>query len=113
MTRYMIAAVAAALLASQAEAQIIVNTGGFGTPAGVYSPFGSMLNTSGYYTSGYTPYYNSGYTPYYSSSYYSGYSPSYSGYNYGTRYYNSGSYANYGNYGNYGRSMYRGRGWRW
>jgi len=108
MTRYMIAAVAAALLASQAEAQVVVSTGGFYQAPGIYTPFGGVT-TAGYtpFTSAYTPYYSSGYTPYYGSSYYGGFSSPWTGYNYASPVYTT-SY-----YGNYGRGMYRGRGWRW
>jgi len=108
MTRFMISAAAAILLASQADAQIVVNTGGFGTPAGVYSPFGGVVTTSGYYSGGYTsPYYSSGYSSPYNSYYGSNYySPGWSGYN--SSYYNTGYYGNYRRAG-----MYRGRGWRW
>jgi len=110
MTRFMISAVAAMLLASQADAQIVVSTGGFGTPVGVYTPFGNVVNTSGYYSSGYySPYYSSGYyTPYnsyYGSSYYT---PAWSTYSYPSSY-NTGYYNTY----RPGIGMYRGRGWRW
>lgn len=100
MTRYLIAAVAAALISSEAEAQILVSTGGFYQPAGFYAPFGGVMITSGYYGSGlYSPfsgYYGGGYV----RPIYSGYSPGF----YNTGYYNA-----------YRRpyGMYRGRGWRW
>ena len=53
MTRYMIAVAAAALLASQADAQIVISAGGFGNSPGYYQPYGGVINTSGYYHSGY------------------------------------------------------------
>lgn len=102
MMRFTIAAVAAALLAPQADAQIVISTGGYSYPAGVYTPYGGITSSgyiapysnvysSGYYTPGYSNVYSSGYySPGYNySNYYSPgyrtYSPSY----YGTTYTNS------------------------
>jgi len=118
MTRYMLAAASAVLLSSQANAQIVITNGGYYQPVGVYSPFGNIVNTSGYYSGGYVSPYSSGYlSPYgnYASpynSYYGGYpiSPARAGY--GTSYnnglYNTGYYNSYRPAG----GMYRGRGWR-
>lgn len=102
MTRFLIAAVAAALIGSQAEAQVIISTGGYGSQPGIYTQYGT-ITPSGYYPPGY---YGTGY---YTPGYYSSYN---SGYYYTPGYYNSGYYTP----GYYDRSYYSspryGRGWR-
>jgi hypothetical protein len=90
MMRYVIAAAAAALLAPTADAQVIISTGGYTYPAGVYTPYGGV--TSSGYIAPYSNVYSSGYyTPAYTYGNY--YTPGYSTYSY-PAYYGT-TYTNY------------------
>ncbi len=60
MKRYLIAAAAAVLITSQADAQMIIRTGGFSTP-GLHTPFQGITSTSNYYGGFRTPLYNNNY----------------------------------------------------
>ena len=83
MMRYVFAAVAAALLGTQANAQVVI-TSGYTYPSTVYTyPSTSYYTTSSYYdgTMYTTPVYTSGYSPSWSGSYYSpDYNTTYYGY---------------------------------